>query len=179
MPVNSTNGTNYIKGQYTEKGTRIVKPGQEMDKNAFLKILAAELSNQDPMNAKDGTEFVAQMAQFSGLEQMANLNNTMRLTASASFVGKDVMLNSLDDKGNLYRGIVSGISKDGDTIKLNVVVGKLKDKDGNEYDDVKQFKMEDIIELRNSSSKDFYYDVEKGKEEKENEILENKVSKEI
>ena len=51
----------------TEKGTRIVKAGEAMDKNAFLRILAAQLSNQDPTNAQDSTEFVSQMAQFASL----------------------------------------------------------------------------------------------------------------
>ena len=61
----------------TSRGTTIVKKGQEMDQNSFLKILSAELTNQDPTTAKDGTEFVAQMAQFASLEQMTNLNSTM------------------------------------------------------------------------------------------------------
>lgn len=48
-----------------------------LGKDAFLKMLIAQLQNQDPLNPMDGTAFVAQMAQFSALEQMQNLNDTM------------------------------------------------------------------------------------------------------
>jgi flagellar basal-body rod modification protein FlgD len=37
--------------------------------NTFLQLLVAQLKNQDPLNPQDGTQFVAQLAQFSGLEQ--------------------------------------------------------------------------------------------------------------
>ncbi|MDI9219152.1 flagellar biosynthesis protein FlgD, partial [Clostridium tertium] len=39
----------YTGARATDRGTQIVKPGQDMDKNAFLTILSAELSNMDPM----------------------------------------------------------------------------------------------------------------------------------
>ncbi|SHE35539.1 flagellar hook assembly protein FlgD [Caloramator sp. ALD01] len=68
-----------------------------LDKNAFLKILTVQLSNQDPLNAKDNTEYVAQMAQFSALEQMQNLNSTMeklyasqRFSQAINMIGKEV-----------------------------------------------------------------------------------------
>lgn len=51
--------------------------GNNLDKNAFLKILTVQLKNQDPQNAKDNTEYISQMAQFSALEQSQNLNQTM------------------------------------------------------------------------------------------------------
>lgn len=43
----------------------------------FLKLLVAQLQNQDPMNPVDGTQFVAQLAQFSSLEQLISLNTTV------------------------------------------------------------------------------------------------------
>ena len=45
---------------------------KDTDKNMFLQLLVAQLRNQDPMNPKDGTEFVAQLAQFQQLEQSIN-----------------------------------------------------------------------------------------------------------
>lgn len=144
---------------FTSRGTRIVKPGEAMDKNAFLRILSAELANQDPMNAKDGTEFVAQMAQFAGLEQMANLNTTMRLTGAVSFVNKYVMLNKLNMYGDLSQGLVTGISRDGQQIKINVLVNDLDNK-GKKISTVKQFNLEDVIEVVNAP--------QENKENKEN-----------
>jgi len=47
---------------------------QALGKDAFLKILVTQLRNQDPLSPKDNSAFVAQMAQFTALEQMQNLN---------------------------------------------------------------------------------------------------------
>lgn len=47
------------------------------DKDMFLKILAAELANPDPLNAQDNTQYISQLAQFSSLEQAQNLNVSM------------------------------------------------------------------------------------------------------
>ena len=106
----------------TEKGTRIAKPGQEMDKNAFLRILTAELSNQDPDNAKDSTAYVAQMAQFAGLEQMTNLNNNLNFTGAASLIGKPVSLNVNNSMGEQYVGTVKGVYKSSSGIQVGVEV---------------------------------------------------------
>lgn len=143
---------NQVNSTKTARGTTIVKSGQDMDRNAFLRILSAELSNQDPENAKDGTEYVSQMAQFAGLEQMANLNSTMRVTGANSLIGKIVSLRKLDDNGNLYSGEVKNVLKDGDTVKVDVVVGKEKDKDGNLVDTIKEFALEDVIGITNNNN---------------------------
>lgn len=106
----------------TEKGTKIQKPGQEMDKNAFLRILTAELSNQDPNNSKDSTQYVSQMAQFAGLEQMANLNSNISFTGAASLIGKPVSLNVLNSDGEQYVGTVKEIYKNASGIQVGVEV---------------------------------------------------------
>jgi hypothetical protein len=54
-----------------------LKKGTELDKNAFLNLLIAQLKNQDPLNPMKDQEFIAQLATFSSLEQMGNMNKNM------------------------------------------------------------------------------------------------------
>ena|SRR5258708_186174 len=44
------------------------------DQATFLKLLVTQIQNQDPLNPSDGTQFLAQLAQFSELEQMIGVN---------------------------------------------------------------------------------------------------------
>ena len=48
-----------------------------MDKDAFLRLLTTQLANQDPLNPMEDREFIAQLAQFTSLEQIQNLNKSV------------------------------------------------------------------------------------------------------
>ncbi len=50
----------------------------DLDKDAFLRLLTTQLANQDPLNPIEDREFIAQLAQFSSLEQMQNLNKNVQ-----------------------------------------------------------------------------------------------------
>ena len=111
---------NVYNGQYTERGTKIIQSGEDMNKDAFLKILATQMSNQDPTQPQDGTEYVSQFAQFAAMEQMSNLNTTMNEYSARSLLGQGVMLNSYDNNGNAITGIVRGVAQNGSKIIVNV-----------------------------------------------------------
>ena len=53
------------------------KSGSTLDKEAFLKLLVAQMKYQDPLEPTSNTEYIAQLATFSSLEEMQNLNATM------------------------------------------------------------------------------------------------------
>lgn len=69
--------------QTNEVNNRLRRPdgtlrGASMDRNAFLRLLVTELRHQDPTQPMQDREFVAQMAQFSSLEQITSMNNAMQ-----------------------------------------------------------------------------------------------------
>ncbi len=60
--------------------SKLISEKQSLDKDAFLSLLVAQLSNQDPLKPMEDKEFIAQMAQFSTLEQIQNMDKTMGQT---------------------------------------------------------------------------------------------------
>lgn len=72
-------------------------PKAELDKDDFLKILVTQLQHQDPTNPMQDREFIAQMAQFSSLEQMTNM--------SQSFAKLSGVLNSSEAQALLGRNV--------------------------------------------------------------------------
>ena len=71
--LNKVSDPNYVDPSKKVRGVGTSK----MDKDAFFKLMIAELKNQDPTNPLKNHEMAAQLAQFSGLEQMANVNTTL------------------------------------------------------------------------------------------------------
>ncbi len=75
------------------------KSGSTMDKEAFLKLLVAQMKYQDPLEPTSNTEFVSQYAQFSSLEQMQNMSATLELSRASTLVGQTVSVNTTDSTG--------------------------------------------------------------------------------
>jgi flagellar basal-body rod modification protein FlgD len=96
----------------------------------FLKLLVAQLSAQDPMNPQKDTEFIAQMAQFSALEQtkamqseIAAMRNQQAVSQANGLLGHKVNL-QLDS--GIATGVVSAVSIEAGTPKI-VVNGRAYD----------------------------------------------------
>lgn len=68
------------------------KSGSTLDKEAFLKLLVAQMKYQDPLEPTSNTEYISQLATFSSLEEMQNLNSTMTNMQGMSLVGKQVVM---------------------------------------------------------------------------------------
>ena len=80
--------------QETEK-----KTGSALDKDDFLMLLVTQMKYQDPLEPESNTEYVAQLAQFSSLEQMQNLNSTATNTSAYTLVGKQVRIRETSETG--------------------------------------------------------------------------------
>lgn len=68
------------------------KSGNTLDKEAFLKLLVAQMKYQDPLEPTSNTEYISQLATFSSLEEMQNLNATMTNMQGMNLVGKQVVV---------------------------------------------------------------------------------------
>ena len=144
--------TNSTQGKMTtDRGTKISKSGQEFDKNSFLKLLSAQLSNLDPTSDQDSTAYVTQMAQFAAMEQMYNLNDTMSNFSYQQLVGKGVTLDAVNGKGELYTGVVRGVSKDKYGTYISVEVNE---NGKNEYKVFDVSKIQTVLEVPNYTASD-------------------------
>jgi flagellar basal-body rod modification protein FlgD len=78
--------------------------GQALDQRAFLRLLTTQLTTQDPFNPVDNTQMVAQMAQFSQVAGIAEMNQSLRtiaagmnggrLSDASSWIGRSMLVNS-------------------------------------------------------------------------------------
>lgn len=83
-------------------------PSGELGKDEFLKLLMAQIKNQDPLDPMDDKEFISQMTTFSSLEQMMNMNESIQQLVKnqsvspviqySHMIGKEVSYYKLDEE---------------------------------------------------------------------------------
>lgn len=135
--VNSSDLTQSLENLTYGNTTQAVKQrgSSELGKDEFLKLLVCQLQNQDPLNPQDDTDFIAQLAQFSSLEQMQNMSSTMTNTSAYTLVGKEVIVQTTDASGETkeIRGTVDSVKVQNGNAQLSI--------DGINYD------LDDLIEV--------------------------------
>ena len=70
-----------------------------LGKDDFLQLLVAQMQYQDPLEPTSNTEYIAQYATFSEVEQIQNMSKSMDLSRASSLVGQTVQITSTDDSG--------------------------------------------------------------------------------
>lgn len=86
-------------------GIHVTRTGNTgLGKNEFLQLLTTQMRYQDPLNPTNDREFIAQLAQFSSLEQSQNINSSVQQMMAVGLLGKDI---TVEDKET--GGVISGV----------------------------------------------------------------------
>ncbi|TWH60085.1 flagellar basal-body rod modification protein FlgD [Desulfitobacterium sp. LBE] len=117
-----TNYSKYSSTSESKQSSAVSDATKEvLGKDDFLKLLVAELTNQDPLSPMDNKDMITQMAQFSSLEQMNNMSKSMEnllsafgalfqnslLSQGAAMIGKYVA--GLNTEGKIVEGLVQSV----------------------------------------------------------------------
>ncbi len=106
---------------------------QQLGKASFMQLLVTQLQNQDPLQPTANDEFVAQLAQFTSLEQMEVVNENLvalailqqgnallgQLTSASSLIGQQVQYTNPED-GSVAIGVVDSVKIEDDVAMLRV-----------------------------------------------------------
>ena len=104
-----------------DKATKNTTTGY--DKDAFMQILVAQMKYQDPLEPTSNTEYIAQYAQFTQVEQLSNMANSLALSRASEMVGKTVLVQqNAADTGKLVEvtGVVDFVTYSGNKAYLNI-----------------------------------------------------------
>jgi flagellar basal-body rod modification protein FlgD len=127
MTVSGVSGASSALAQYMTQ-TKGAQDKTELDSDAFLKLLVAQLKYQDPSKPTDSTEMMAQSAQFTMVQRLEDMAKSTASTlgieqgmAASSLVGKSISW--LDTDGSTKTGTVSSASFGGSTAEPVLKVG--------------------------------------------------------
>jgi flagellar basal-body rod modification protein FlgD len=105
-------------GTYPESAPTYTSPEKELGREQFLTLLVAQLKNQDPLNPLESADFTAQLAQFSSLEQLFGMNESLRDIQEA--LGAQESGNVLDYIGRSVKTLDNSIFVKDGTMDSNV-----------------------------------------------------------
>lgn len=135
-PLNTitVDGVTYNAEAYAASNPTETKKNDDLGKDAFLQLLVTQLKNQDPLDPQDNSSYIAELAQFSSLEQMtnvvknledlgkivSNIDTSVLVGQLSSMIGKQVdwteTINEADAEGNpishetTLTGTVTGVT---------------------------------------------------------------------
>lgn len=124
MQVNSVNSTTRAANTGADEQTPLANKKQVLGQEDFLKLLAVQFQSQDPMKPMEDTAFIAQMAQFSALQQstqmsaeITRLRSDSQMQAASGMIGREVTVAMPDGD---VTGVVDGVASDGDGMHVRI-----------------------------------------------------------
>ena len=130
----TVDGITYNAAAYAASQPKEATKNDDLGKDAFLQLLVTQLKNQDPLDPQDNSSYIAELAQFSSLEQMTNvakgienlsnivnnIDTSVLVGQLSGMIGKGIdwveTINEADDEGNptsrkeTMSGVVDGVT---------------------------------------------------------------------
>ncbi len=106
--VGSAGSVNYV----ANAGDKKTNNSMRVDTETFMQLLVAQMQYQDPLEPQSNTDFVAQLAQLTSLEQMQSMGGSLTATQAMGFVGKQIyaeILNSNTGETEAFAGLVDSV----------------------------------------------------------------------
>ncbi len=185
--MNAAGITKGIMSHYGVEDAK-TKDKDSLNKDAFLNLLVTQMQHQDPLEPTKNEDFLAQMAQFSALEQMKNLNTGFRMQQGNELLGK-VIIGKVEDNERGGMQYISGAVEatklkngevfllvDNKEVELAKVEGVLKDNSSenftaNSLDEIRRSldsinqKLEDLMAAQEEAEEETVEDGEEAVEE--------------
>ncbi|HET6508865.1 MAG TPA: flagellar hook capping FlgD N-terminal domain-containing protein [Baekduia sp.] len=114
MSSASAIGNMYTNPAYNQSQTG---PSDTLDKNGFLKMLTAQLSNQDPNSGQDPNQYFQTISMMTQVEQITNMVIAQSKSNATQMIGKDV---TFVEGNTAYSGTVDSVQMSGSTVRLTV-----------------------------------------------------------
>ncbi|KAF0865293.1 flagellar hook assembly protein FlgD [Pseudomonas sp. LD120] len=136
--ANSSKKTAATSADGLAAATNSVAGKKALDQDSFMKLLVTQMSNQNPLDPQDNSAFVAQLAQFASLGEMAKLNTTVNAITSnykssqalqaSSLVGRSVIVQTGTTQVDTSKSMTGSVTVPSSVSSVTVTV---TDKDGN------------------------------------------------
>ena len=136
MEINAYSQNNNVSSLSSTKSAASKESGSTLKMDDFLNLLVSQMTNQDSMNPMENTEFVSQLAQFSSLQAMTELTEISKQGQATSLIGKNVVMASYDNKGEL-------VVDEGVVERVTIYSGKT-----NIYVNGKAFELSNVMEIK-------------------------------
>ena len=97
--INANGSVQSSSSNTTLNSTSSKKSNSALDKDSFLQLLVAQMKYQDPLEPASNTEYIAQLATFSQVEELQNVSQSMTNAQANGLMGKTVVIKTTSDAG--------------------------------------------------------------------------------
>src|SRR5271156_5011690 len=104
----------------TGSSSTVANPNSALTEANFLQLLVTQMTSQDPLNPESDTDFAAQLAQFSSLQESTAMAGSMSTMQASSLIGATVNVQSATNSEDETSGVVTAVDMSSGTPQVQV-----------------------------------------------------------